>query len=237
MAEGDDPAVRRVRDELDRRGWSQRTLSDRTVLGESTIFRLLKGDYSRKTLRKVEEALGLGPADGAARPAVAVADIRYGGYLRELLGYYEGEYRCLRASFADRDRIILYPFRIAWSDEECALLFEDGNPGYEQSGVIAVPTGTQFLHFLTLSNGSARLITAYHVPPGERVIRGLILTFANPRGRELYPAAAPILMIRNPAGPDPLDGVPGLVARSDARIGEWVRMLDALAAAPLLLRP
>ena len=46
-------------DELDRRAWSQRRLADKALLGEATVFRLLKGDYSNKTLRKVEKALGL----------------------------------------------------------------------------------------------------------------------------------------------------------------------------------
>jgi transcriptional regulator with XRE-family HTH domain len=236
MAAGeDDPALQRIRDELDRRGWSQRTLSDRTVLGESTIFRLLKGDYSRKTLRKVEEALGIA-ASGPGPAPIAIADIRYGGYLRALYGYYEGEYRLLRPAFADPSRIALYPFRIVWCDESRALAFADGNPGYEQKGVVAVPTGTQFIHFLTLANGSVRLITAYHAPPGERAIRGLLLTFANPRGRELYPAAAPVLIVRKPdKAADPLEGVAGLLPRTDPRIAAEVGMLDALALDPVLL--
>ncbi len=225
-------AIERIRAELDNRGWSQRTLSDKTLLGESTVFRLLKGECTSKTLRKVERALGLEPENERAAP-VTVADIRYGGYLRELYGYYEGSYRCLRAAFSDPARIAIHPFRIAWSNEERALTFADGNPGYEQQGVISVPTGTQFLHFLTLSNGSMRLITVYHVPPGEKIIRGLMLTFANPRGRELYPAAAPLLMVRCNDGA----GAPtGLLLRSDPRIAEEVRLLDALGIDPVLLR-
>lgn len=243
MPSQDDPAIARVRDALERRGWSQRTLADRTLLGESTVFRLLKGQYTPKTLRKVERALDLldetGPAGGHA--PVTIADVCYGGYVRELYRHYEGRYVCLRPSFADPEAMLsAYPLTIAWSDAERGLTFSDGNPGYEQTGMVTVPTGTQFLHFVTLDNGSARLITAYHMPPGDAMIRGVVLTFANPRGRELYPAVAPILMVcqgdhvRDQA-PD-LSDLVGLIARSDARLQRYLPALAELQFSVGMLR-
>ena len=85
---------------------------------------------------------------------------------------------------------------IAWSGAPSGLAFIDHNPGYEQRGVLAIPRGTQFVHFLTLDTGSARLMSAFQMPPTHRTMYGLTLTFANPSGRTLHPAAAPFIMKR-----------------------------------------
>ena len=102
-----DDALERVRVDLDRRGWSQRDLADKALVGESTIFRLLKGEYSTKTLRKVERALGIDPTDATAL-AATFARIEYGGYSRELYAYYEQDYVCVRQSFAEPDCLTVY---------------------------------------------------------------------------------------------------------------------------------
>ncbi|MEZ5774770.1 MAG: hypothetical protein R3D33_08740 [Hyphomicrobiaceae bacterium] len=98
-----------------------------------------------------------------------------------------------------------------------------------------MPTGTHFLHFITLDNGSARMITAYHAPPGETMIRGAVLTFANPRGRELYPAVAPVMMVRQDAHPA-LGGLTGRVPRSDPRVAPHLKALDEITLPVALVR-
>ncbi len=238
MEHDDDPAISKVRDVLERRGWSQRQLADKALLGESTVFRMLKGHYTAKTLRRVERALGLTQArqtDGS-EPPVAVADIRYGGYVRELYNHYEGQYMCLRPGFADLATFSVYPLTIAWSEDKRGLTFTDGNPGYEQQGMLSMPTGTQYIHLITLDQGSARLITAYHMPPGGNMIRGIMLTFANPRGRELYPAVAPIVMARDSQSISELSGVVGQLSTSDPRIARHLPALDELRFDIQLLR-
>ncbi len=234
-----DAAVERIRTDLDRLGWSQRDLADKAFLGESTVFRLLKGEFTNKTLRKVERALGMDPTDARAL-AATFARIEYGGYSRELYAYYVQDYVCVRPSFADADCVTVYPLSIAWCEDTGALVFRDRNPGYEQSGVITVPTGTQFLHFVTLDKGSARLITAYHMPENDLVIRGMVMTFANPHGRKLQPAAAPIVMfpLDENAGDgiaDDLEGVAGLLPKDDPRTVRAARVLDEIAVPPVFL--
>ncbi|MEL6421524.1 MAG: helix-turn-helix transcriptional regulator [Pseudomonadota bacterium] len=240
-------AVERIRADMDRRGWSQRDLADKALVGESTVFRLLKGEFTTKTLRKVERALGIDVTDATAL-AHAFARIEYGGYARELYAYYERDYVCVRPSFTDPAKVTVYPLKIMWDGERGALVFLDRNSGYEQSGVITVPTGTQFLHFVTLDKGSARLITAYHMPENDPVIRGMVMTFANPQGRQLQPAAAPLVMlplateceddpvasrIRRPV--DALAEVSGLLARTDPRLAPILPDLDAIGSDPFFL--
>ena len=125
------------------------------LTGESTIFRLLRGQYSRKTLVKVQRALDLEDVSPPKRQAFASTEL--GGYVREIFAHYEGDFRLVRTTFEESEDVMVYPMRIYWSDDEPGLVFEDSNPGYEQSGNIMVPAGTPFVHFVTYDRGSARL--------------------------------------------------------------------------------
>ena len=191
----DSVTAERIRDELDKRGWSQRQLADQAKLGEATVFRFLKGRFTRRTLRKIEQALEIGSRDDAAG-SFEVAELNLGGYARDIYRYFEGEYLFVRPAFSNAGKYCTYKMTIAWSADPRGLAFTDHNPGYEQRGVLAIPRGTQFIHFLTLDTGSARLMSAYHMPPTHNTMCGLTLTFANPSGRTLFPAAAPFIMYR-----------------------------------------
>ncbi len=229
-----DPYVQQIRDELDRRAWSQRRLADKALLGEATVFRLLKGDYSNKTLRKVERALGITLKDDTSH-GVEVADIQVGGYAKQLYDYYEGDYICVKPAFKDETQYYTYQMTITWSDDKHCLVFEDKNPQYEQTGSILVSQGTQFLHFLTCDQGSARLITAYHMPRSRSTIRGISLTLANPRGRVLYPAAYPIVMKRITDTTAFWRGLHGFVDKSDPRMEVFADDFKEMALSPMLL--
>jgi len=236
---GRDAAIERIRADLDRLGWSQRDLADKALVGESTVFRLLKGEFSTKTLRKIERALGINPTDAGAL-AQTFARIEYGGYSRELYAYYEQDYVCVRPSFTDPERITVYPMSISWDEDTGGLVFKDQNKGYEQSGVITVPTGTQFLHFVTLDRGSARLITAYHMPENDLIIRGMVMTFANPQGRKLQPAASPIVMFPvddngHHGAAAELEGVRGIIDKTDPRAAAAAKVLDEVGLLPVFL--
>ena len=58
MSEDTDLIVARIRDEIARKGWSQTKLAEKALLGDATIFRFFRGDYTIKTLRRIEQALG-----------------------------------------------------------------------------------------------------------------------------------------------------------------------------------
>ena len=46
MSEDTDPIVARIRDEIARKGWSQTRLAEKALLGDATIFRFFRGDYT-----------------------------------------------------------------------------------------------------------------------------------------------------------------------------------------------
>lgn len=232
----DDPRLERVRAALEAKGWTQRMLADKSLTGESTVFRALRGHYTRKSMAKIERALGLDAPDPRTVGAPGLAAEANGSYSRPHFAHYEGHYTCLRLGFVDQTKVMAYPLSIHWSDETGGLVFEDGNPGYEQVGSILVPPGTPFVHLLTLDQGSARLITAYHMPPGQSVMRGLVMSIANPQGRQLYPAASPILLVHLGNDPHPLAGVCGVVARSEPRLSDYAGLFDDMDVSPMLLR-
>ncbi|MEL6746838.1 MAG: helix-turn-helix transcriptional regulator [Pseudomonadota bacterium] len=250
-----DQAVRRIQYEMDKRGWSQRMLADKALVGESTIFRLFRGQYTRKTLVKVEHALGLetstyssptygaltGLMNGASgerqrvdfshvlnaqaeqhghEPArsTEVADLSFGGYARKLFEHYQGEYRVVRPAFSSYEQVIAYRFDMVWSNDPAGIAFHDRNPGYEQRGMLLVPSGTPLIHLLTCDAGCARLITAYHLPPGRRTISGVALTIANPTGRQLFPASVPICLVKLGGSEDPMREIMGLMSADDHRL-------------------
>lgn len=233
-----DAIVARIRDEIARRGWSQAKLAEHALLGDATIFRFFRGDYTVKTLRRIEQALGIDIEAEKKRRVneSVVANVLYGGYHRDLYAYYEGDYICLRPGFIDPDRYMVYQMDIYWSDLGPGLMFRDKNPGYEQGGQILVPIGTPFLHFLTMSHGSARLMTMYHMARGKSVMRGLSLTISSQKkGTDLHPAATPILIHRIDEQHPEWRGLTGLVRKDHPAIGDLHRQFVELGHDPILL--
>ena len=238
MAKKSDPIDSRVRDEIARCGWSQARLAERALLGEATIFRFFRGDYTNKTLRRIEQALGIELDSGGQHrnQDSEVANVRHGGYHRQLYDYYEGEYICLRPAFSDHERYMVYQMRIYWSHLGPGLMFEDQNPGYEQGGQILVPIGTPFIHFLTMSCGSARLMTMYHMARGQKVMRGLSLTISSQKGGvDMHPAATPILFHRLDDTHPEWKELSGLVRRDHPVISDLDRLFREIDHSPLVL--
>ena len=141
----------------------------------------------------------------------------------------------MRPAFSEPDKFCVYGVRIEWSKELRGLTFIDRNPGYRQQGVLAIPRGTQFVHFLTFDTGSMRLMTAYHMPPSWHTMHGLSLTFANPRGRALYPAAVRFVMRRLDSDRDPFANEAGLIDRSDQRLARFGKHFASSSAEMLIV--
>ncbi len=238
MNEDTDPVVARIRDEIARKGWPQTKLAEKALLGDATIFRFFRGDYTIKTLRRLEQALGIDIEGENTRADVVnmVANISHGGYNKQLYDYYEGDYICLRPAFVDADRYMIYQMEIYWSDIGPGLMFRDKNPGYEQGGQILVPIGTSFLHFLTMSSGSARLMTMYHMARGKKVMRGLSLTISSQvQGTDLHPAATPILFHRIDEKHPEWRDLTGLVRRDHEIIAPLHKHFEEMDLDPILL--
>ena len=77
-------------------------------LGEATVFRFLKGQFTRKTLRKIEQALELSTCPRRSNSA-ELAEPKLGSYPRELYEYLEGDYMFVRPAFSDADKVLHLP--------------------------------------------------------------------------------------------------------------------------------
>ncbi len=192
-----DKIIHRMRDELQRQRLSQKQLADRAKLSASTVYRALRGDFSDKTLKSIEKALNA----QFSQEKIAnekFSDRTYGAYSREVYSHYEGYYKCIRPLFTKDDQVIVYYMHTYWSEEENCFLFSEINDSYSHSGKIFIPPNVPFLHFLTCETGSLRLITACHLPGNLNILRGIVLTLAHPSRMDFLPAAAEILMFKEP---------------------------------------
>lgn len=170
-----------------------------------------------------------------AETAATVADPELGGYTRRMMAHYEDAFLCVRPTFRGDGGLVVYRMMIEWSEALPGLAFFDQNPGYEQRGRIAAPLGAPFLHFLTMDQGSARLMTAQQMPRSHHHMLGLALTLANPTGRALYPAATPVLLARIAQYGEALGEVAGVVDRADPRLADLpLGSLEAVGA-PLIM--
>jgi hypothetical protein len=179
---------------LDANGLARKDLI-REHLSKSSIEKLFQGDFTERTLDKVEGILKTGfRAVSAARKDTA--DRSVGGYVFDAVEYLQGDYLCVRPIFANPANFNAYLITISWSDERNCLVFEeksrfDGK--YRQIGTVHIPFGTAYLNLVSASAGNVRTILL-SLPDSDGVMRGIISTLSNPKGSVYIPVAAPVVL-------------------------------------------
>jgi len=207
---------------LDANGLARKDLI-REHLSKSSIEKLFQGDFTERTLNKVEGIL----KTSFQRQAQAQLKVRddtaaksVGGYVFDAVEYLQGDYLCVRPMFANPGNFNAYLISIAWSDEQKCLVFEeksrfDGK--YRQVGTVYIPFGTAFMNLVSSSAGNVRTVLL-SLPDTEDMMRGIISTLSNPKGSIYIPVAAPIVLRKLRAGEEPELGV---IARDNRRYGEY----------------
>jgi hypothetical protein len=203
---------------LDANGLARKDLI-REHLSKSSIEKLFQGDFTERTLNKVE---GILRTSFQRQPAVRVdtAAKSVGGYVFDAVEYLQGDYLCVRPMFANPAHFNAYLISISWSDEQKCLVFEeksrfDGK--YRQIGTVYIPFGTAFMHLVSSSAGNVRTILL-SLPDTEDMMRGIISTLSNPKGSIYIPVAAPIVLRKLRAAEEPEFGV---IARGNRRYDEY----------------
>lgn len=202
---------------LDANGLARKDLI-REHLSKSSIEKLFQGDFTERTLNKVEGVL----KTGFQRPSAAkeTASKSVGGYVFDAVEYLQGDYLCIRPMFANPANINAYLITIAWSDEQKCLVFEeklrfDGK--YRQQGTVYIPFGTSFMNLVSSSAGNVRTILL-SLPDSDDMMRGIISTLSNPKGSIYIPVAAPIVLRKlQPAETPEL----GVIAAANSRYREY----------------
>ena len=143
---------------LDANGLARKDLI-REHLSKSSIEKLFQGDFTERTLNKVEGILKT--SFQRPSPGRRTASKTVGGYVFEAVEYLQGDYLCVRPMFANPSNLNAYLISIAWSDEQKCLVFEeksrfDGK--YRQVGTVHIPFGTAFMNLVSSSAGNVRTI-------------------------------------------------------------------------------
>ena len=179
---------------LDANGLARKDLI-REHLSNSFIEKLFQGDFTERTLNKIEGILKTS-FRSPSRPVKIRRPGPVGGYVFDAVDYLQGDYLCVRPMFANSANFNAYLIAIAWSDERKCLVFEersrfDGK--YRQVGTVYIPFGTSFMNLVSSSAGNVRTILL-SLPDSDDMMRGIISTLSNPKGSVYIPVAAPIVL-------------------------------------------
>lgn len=193
---------------------TQAELADAADCHEKTIQNLMNGRAVRdQTLFDVCMVLGLdfesikaswtGPGaapredPGRVAPAHGVAPVYMGAYSRAAVDQYIGTYLTVRPSFTIPGGITAYRTDISWDDDWPSLVFEERerpDATYSHRGRLYVPAASMFIHLVSLTKGSMRMVLLSQLDMTGRM-RGIVTTL-NKQKAMLLPVAAPIVYVR-----------------------------------------
>ena len=207
---------------LDANGLARKDLI-REHLSKSSIEKLFQGDFTERTLNKVEGILKTSfRASSAIREDTA--DRSVGGYVFDAVEYLQGDYLCVRPMFANPANFNAYLVTISWSDQRKCLVFEeksrfDGK--YRQQGTVHIPFGTAYMNLVSASAGNMRTILL-SLPDSDDIMRGIISTLSNPKGSVYIPVAAPIVLRKLRKAEEPELGIIAEHHRSHGEYQSWL---------------
>jgi hypothetical protein len=203
---------------LDANGLARKDLI-RGHLSKSSIEKLFQGEFTERTLNKVEGILKISfRAPSASREETA--DRSVGGYVFDAVAYLQGDYLCVRPMFANPANFNAYLVTISWSDERKCLVFEeksrfDGK--YRQQGTVHIPFGTAYMNLVSANAGNVRTILL-SLPDSDGMMRGIISTLSNPKGSVYIPVAAPMVLRKLRKAEEPELGI---IAENHRRHDEY----------------
>ena len=191
-----------IQHHLDAHGLARKDLI-RDYLSKSTIDKLFQGEFSERTLTKIEAILKISltskPGEDDQAPG------QFGGYTLQAVEYMQGDYLCVRPMFTHPTNLSAYIIRIVWDRTVPSLCFEElSRPDfkYAQKGAVYVPFGTPFINLVSTHLGNLRTVLL-SLPDRDGICRGLITTLSNPKGTMYTPVAAPIFLRRLAQGEQP----------------------------------
>lgn len=194
-----------IQHHLDAHGLSRKDLI-RDYLSKSTIDKVFQGEFSERTLTKIEAILNISLTAKPAEEDQAPSHV--GGYALQAVAHLQGDYLCVRPLFSDPLSLNAYLIRIAWDRTMPSLRFEElsrRDAKYAQKGTVYVPFGTPFINLVSTNLGNLRTVLL-SLPDSDGICRGIISTLSNPKGTMYTPVAAPIFLRRLAKGEQPETG-------------------------------
>jgi len=120
-----------------------------------------------------------------------------GGYLRNEVRSYEGDYLVVRPHLGDSARLRCYALHVQWDEEEPGLIFaeDEGKGDYKNNGKLYVPRRSQNLSFVSINAGQVRqMLVSEH--PVRREMFGVISTLWERMTGHYEPISVPVLIKR-----------------------------------------
>ncbi len=188
---------------------SSQDVASRAGVDRKTVDRLRAGRAVRpQTLQWIEEALKLELIGKVPSESDDAAPTAFGGYRKDAVSTYVGEYTGYRRSFDTSDHIIASYLEISWNGGAGALSFtenqrnrSDSGKAYEYhfGGDVLIPPNLGVLHFHVRSeDGRVRLISTSmpREEQGTLFMKGFILTLNELRDIGYYPVTSPIFFAK-----------------------------------------
>lgn len=215
-----------IQHHLDAHGLSRKDLI-RDYLSKSTIDKVFQGEFSERTLTKIEAILNISLTSKHAEEDQAPSQV--GGYAFAAVEHLQGDYLCVRPLFSNPANLNAYIIRIAWDRAAPSLRFEElsrRDLKYAQKGTVYVPFGTPFLNLVSTHLGNLRTVLL-SLPDSDGICRGIISTLSNPKGTMYTPVAAPIFLRRLAKGEQPEIG---FIKPESEAYGAYVNVLASVVA-------
>ena len=153
------------------------------------------GLFSEKTVMQIESQLGIHLRRSGK--GVEVADAELGGYTREEVQAYVGDYVFARPCFRKEGVVHAFHMQIAWDHAVNGLLLKERTQGarHLQVGRIYLPSGST--HFIILSNerGWMKTLVLSRFDAKKRM-KGVMLTLGRALANFYMPMAMPIVMTK-----------------------------------------
>ena len=197
-----------LNDHLTTSRMSSQDLANKAGIDRKTVERLRNGQAVRtQTLQWVEQAL----KTAFGQPAISAttsSPASFGGYQRDSVATYVGEYVAFRRSFDTVGRIIASHLQISWNEQGNALSFNESQDNrlasgkayaYRFGGDVLIPPNLGVMHFVVRSDdGRVRLISTSmpREDDGTLYMKGFILTLNELRDIGYYPVTSPIFLAR-----------------------------------------
>lgn len=220
----------RLKEEIARRRLSRAGLAESARLSISTLEKALSGRrrFTLATIVRLEEALGSSLRDEAEPEASGpeLAPEEMGSYVRQAVGWIEGEYLTLRASFGEEGAVYAYRTEIRWSAAKGHLVFAESDridTAFQQAGFVSMPHLSGHTYLMTSEAGQYRMIMLGRATR-ERRMFGLLSTLQVGQGSQLVPVSCPVALVPMAQLADP---VFGLVREGDERSAEYREVLDS----------
>lgn len=198
---------------LARKRLSSHDVAARAGVDRKTVDRLRSGRAVRlQTLQWIEQALDQPLGAWQREGEAGIAPARLGGYRRDAVAEFVGEYLCYRRSFDRGDTLVASHVSVSWDPDTPGLRFAEAQHNrdpsgraydYHFAGEVLIPPNLGVLHFVVRSGDGRIRVFSTSLPreqAGTLYLKGFLLTLNEITDIGFYPVTSPVFLVKLAAG-------------------------------------